>query len=108
MPIAWTAIVFLAFGIVLSMVPVGGPNPTPQTMNYTVVINSAVWGGSLLYYFIDAHKFTGPKITLDVSELSPEQEEALREEGLNVEIEGHAPASNSEEEIGENKGEKMA
>lgn len=27
-PIAWTAIVFLVFGIVLSMFPAGGPNPT--------------------------------------------------------------------------------
>ncbi|KAI9873406.1 MAG: GABA-specific high-affinity permease, partial [Pleopsidium flavum] len=82
-PIAWTAIVFLAFGIVLSMFPVGGPNPTPQSMNYTVVINCAVWGGALAYYYIDARKwFTGPKITVDVDALSEGQEEALREEGL--------------------------
>lgn len=26
-------------------------------MNYTVVINSAVWGGALLYYYIDARKW---------------------------------------------------
>ena len=70
-PIAIVALIFLAFGILLSMFPVGGPNPTrkysmfprlrrretkkapviAQNMNYTVVINSAVWGGSLLYYF---------------------------------------------------------
>jgi amino acid transporter len=56
-PIGWVAIVFLIFGIVLSMMPVGGPNPTPETMNYTVVVNSCVWGGSLLYYFIDARKW---------------------------------------------------
>jgi amino acid transporter len=56
-PIAWTAIVFLIFGVILSMFPVGGPNPTPQTMNYTVVINMAVWGGSLAYYFLDAYKW---------------------------------------------------
>lgn len=31
-----------------------------QSMNYTVVINSAVWGGALAYYYIDARKwFTG-------------------------------------------------
>ena len=84
-PIAWTAIAFLAFGITLCMFPVGGPNPTAQTMNYTVVINSAVWGGALTYYYIDARKwFTGPKITLDLDELTEEQEEALREEGLDV------------------------
>ena len=27
-PIAWTAIIFLVFGIILAMFPVGGPNPT--------------------------------------------------------------------------------
>ncbi|KAK5202024.1 GABA-specific high-affinity permease [Cryomyces antarcticus] len=84
-PLAWTAVVFLAFGIVLSMFPVGGPNPTAQSMNYTVVINVAIWGGALLYYFIDARKwFTGPKITINLDELSEEQEEALKEEGLEV------------------------
>ena len=30
-PIAWTAIVFLVFGIVLAMFPVGGPNPTRES-----------------------------------------------------------------------------
>jgi len=84
-PIACTAIIFLAFGITLAMFPVGGPNPTAQDMNYTVVINMAVWCGALAYYFIDARKwFTGPKITLDLDELTEEQEEALREEGLDV------------------------
>ena len=54
-------------------------------MNYTVVINSAVWLGALAYYFIDARKwFTGPKITLDTDELTEEQEVAIREEGLEV------------------------
>ncbi|GAB7353949.1 hypothetical protein MBLNU459_g4550t1 [Dothideomycetes sp. NU459] len=85
-PIAWTAVVFLIFGIILSMFPVGGPDVDPQDMNYTVVINSAVWGGALLYYFIDARKwFTGPKMTLDLDELSESQEVAIREEGLKVE-----------------------
>ena len=28
-----------------------------QTMNYTVVINSAVWLGALAYYYIDARKW---------------------------------------------------
>jgi amino acid transporter len=83
--IAWVAIIFLIFGIILAMFPDGGPNPTPQSMNYTVVINMAVWGGAMLYYFIDARKwFTGPKITVDVSGLTEEQQEALAAEGLNV------------------------
>jgi amino acid transporter len=84
-PIAWTAIVFLVFGIILAMFPDGGPNPTPQNMNYTVVINCAVWGGALAYYYIDARKwFTGPKITVDVSALSPEQQEVLVAEGVEI------------------------
>ncbi|KAF2740777.1 gaba permease [Polyplosphaeria fusca] len=81
-PIACTAIVFLVFGILLSMMPVGGPDPTPETMNYTVVINCAVWGGSLLYYFVDARKwFTGPRTTLEglPDDLTEEQQVALRE-----------------------------
>lgn len=32
-PLAWTAIAFLAFGMVLSMFPVGGPNPTRESFN---------------------------------------------------------------------------
>lgn len=96
-PLGWTAIIFLTFGIVLSMMPVGGPNPTPQSMNYTVVINCAVWGGSLLYYFVDARKwFTGPKITLNTDELTETQEAALRAEGM--EIEGLAPPNDSDTE----------
>ncbi|KAI4160033.1 MAG: hypothetical protein LQ342_006069 [Letrouitia transgressa] len=84
-PIAWTAIIFLVFGILLSMFPVGGPDPTPQSMNYTVVINSAVWFGALIYYFIDARKwFTGPKITIASEDLTEEQQVAIREEGLEV------------------------
>lgn len=54
-------------------------------MNYTVVINCAVWLGALGYYYIDAHKwFTGPKITLDTDNLTEEQQVAIREEGLDV------------------------
>jgi hypothetical protein len=72
------------------MFPATGPNPNAQSMNYTVVINMTVWGGSLLYYYVDARKwFKGPKITLDLDGLTTEQQEALREEGL--EIEGLAP-----------------
>lgn len=75
------------------MFPVGGPRPNAQDANYTPVINGAVWGGSLLYYFIDARKwFKGPKITVDLDVLSEEQEQALREEGLEVEgLEGQGP-----------------
>ncbi|RDW74932.1 Gaba permease [Coleophoma cylindrospora] len=82
-PIAWLAIIFLVFGIVLAMFPSSGPNPTPQSMNYTVVINVAVWGGALAYYFIDARKwFTGPKMTIETQGMSEEQAEVLVQEGL--------------------------
>ena len=85
-PLAWAAVTFLIFGILLSMFPVGGPNPDPDTMNYTCVINSAVWGGALLYYYIDARKwFRGPQITINLSQLTEEQEAALREEGVKEE-----------------------
>ncbi|KAE8441191.1 hypothetical protein EG329_005791 [Mollisiaceae sp. DMI_Dod_QoI] len=99
-PIAWLAILFLVFGITLAMFPVGGPDPTPQTMNYTVVINMAVWGGALAYYFIDARKwFTGPKITLDVGSLTEEQQQAIAAEGLDVQVttEGRTPEYNTED-----------
>lgn len=55
-------------------------------MNYTVVINMAVWIGALAYYYIDARKwFTGPKITVDTDALTEDQAQALREEGLEIE-----------------------
>lgn len=54
-------------------------------MNYTVVINSAVWLGALGYYYIDARKwFTGPKITIDTDDLTEAQQQAIVEDGLDV------------------------
>lgn len=54
-------------------------------MNYTVVINSAVWGGALAYYYIDARKwFTGPKITIDAADLTGAQHKAIVEDGLEI------------------------
>jgi len=100
-PIAWLAIIFLVFGILLAMFPVGGPSPTPQTMNYTVVINMAVWGGALAYYFINARKwFTGPKITLDRDSLTEEQQQAIADEGLEVQINSPAEYSGEDTEKG--------
>jgi hypothetical protein len=63
-------------------------------MNYTVVINCAVWGGSLAYYFLDARKwFTGPKMTVEGEEdLTEEQRVAIREgreiEGVRTSVSG--------------------
>lgn len=55
---------YLIFVIcILTMFPTN-PNPEPDSMNYTVVINGFVWFGCLAYYFIDARKwFEGPKQT---------------------------------------------
>ena len=51
---------------VLTMMPSEGPNPTPQNMNYTCVINGFIWVGCMVYYFLFARKwFDGPKQTFD-------------------------------------------
>lgn len=87
-PIAWAAVVFLAFGITLAMFPTEGPDPTAENMNYTVVVNMAVWGGATLYYLVDARKwFTGPRTTLEevsgvAGQLTEEQKQELVKEGL--------------------------
>ena len=63
-PIAWTAVTFLLFGVILAMFP-SDPHPSLQNMNYSVVISLSVWLGALGYYFVDARKwFTGPKTTV--------------------------------------------
>ena len=55
-------------------------------MNYTCVINGAVWGGAIAYYYIDARKwFTGPKITINMEGLTETQAQAIRDEQLEVE-----------------------
>lgn len=96
-PIAWLAVTFLLFGIILCMFPIGGPSPDPDTMNYTIVINVAVWGGSLAYYFIDARKwFTGPKITVEVEELNAEEKEVLAHD---VRLQSVAAQDQGEKEI---------
>lgn len=67
-------------------------------MNYTCVINSFVWGGALLYYAIDARKwFRGPVVTVDVNQLTAEQEEVLRQQqGLKLEGEGGRKSSHND------------
>ncbi|KAJ5130059.1 uncharacterized protein N7515_006098 [Penicillium bovifimosum] len=66
--IAWVAVVYLLFGVVLSMFPTEGPSPTPSNMNYTIVINGFVWIGCMVYYFVFArHWYTGPLTTVDGS-----------------------------------------
>jgi amino acid transporter len=85
--IAWVAVVYLLFGVILSMFPTEGPSPTctylktgssigwlticlpvASTMNYTIVINGFVWFGCMAYYFIFARRwYTGPQMTVDGS-----------------------------------------
>ncbi|KAJ5330097.1 hypothetical protein N7452_010487 [Penicillium brevicompactum] len=68
-PISSVAVIYLLFGVVLSMFPSGGPNPTPSSMNYTIVINGAVWFGCMIYYFLFARQwYTGPQTTIDESD----------------------------------------
>ncbi|KAL8937011.1 MAG: hypothetical protein Q9216_004640 [Gyalolechia sp. 2 TL-2023] len=96
-PIAWTAVAFLVFGIALSMFPVEGPGPTAQSMNYTVVINCAVWGGSLLYYYVDAkYWFKGPVVTIGDEVLTEEQQVVLRRKAL----EGNAVVKDGVDTLG--------
>ncbi|KAI9368769.1 amino acid/polyamine transporter I [Aspergillus egyptiacus] len=70
--IAATAVAYLAFAILLCMFPTLGPGPTAEDMNYTVVINGALWGGALLYYLLYARKiYKGPQATVQSSSPSP-------------------------------------
>ncbi|KAL4788030.1 amino acid/polyamine transporter I [Aspergillus varians] len=86
-PIAVTAVVYLIFAIILCMFPNPGPNPTPDDMNYTVVINSALWGGALLYYLLYARKiYKGPQATMH-SESSSSTPSETNFESLRVESE---------------------
>lgn len=77
-------------------------------MNYTVVINSAVWFGALAYYYIDARKwFTGPKITIDTNDLTEAQQKAIAEDGLEVqglEDVGHPKVSGDDSGSGSGSG----
>ncbi|KAJ5819565.1 hypothetical protein N7474_005156 [Penicillium riverlandense] len=67
-PTACVAVVYLVFGVVLSMFPSMGPNPSPSNMNYTVVINGFVWAGCMAYSFFFAHRwYSGPQMTVDVN-----------------------------------------
>ncbi|KAL4883277.1 amino acid permease-domain-containing protein [Aspergillus karnatakaensis] len=64
--IGWIAVVYLGFAILLCMFPNLGPGPSADDMNYTVVINGALWGGALLYYLLYARKtYKGPQATVN-------------------------------------------
>lgn len=95
-PIAIVAVVWLMFGLVLSMFPSDGPNPSRKSppfffffslplypgyimltsiadsMNYTIVLNGFVWIVSATYYIFFARKwYTGPKMTVEAHDSSP-------------------------------------
>ncbi|OGE56662.1 hypothetical protein PENARI_c003G02688 [Penicillium arizonense] len=91
-PIACVAVAYLLFGVVLSMFPTEGPNPSPSNMNYTIVINGFVWAGCMIYYFIFArHWYTGPQMTVgeNASTLSNNTIGSSLAAGLN----GNGPAA---------------
>lgn len=111
LPIAWAAVAFLVFGILLAMFPSGGPAPEPESMNYTVVVNMAVWGGCTIYYFVDARKwFTGPRATVEVAaeevmghEITGEQGDGLRlvVDGKGTETDGSRPDAETKSTVKE-------
>ena len=98
-PIGWVAVIYMVFAIVLCMVPTEGPDPSRKSryqqlvygisrlinfiasdMNYTVVINGALWLGAILYYVLHARKtYKGPQTTV-----------APEDEGKRVEVEGES------------------
>ncbi|KAL2825598.1 putative GABA permease [Aspergillus cavernicola] len=84
-PIAVVAVAYLGFAIGLCMVPTLGPGRSSQNMNYTVVINGALWGGALLYYLLYARKtYKRPQATVHSLSLSTPAEtngESLRSGG---------------------------
>ncbi|KAL8372145.1 hypothetical protein RB595_001778 [Gaeumannomyces hyphopodioides] len=68
-PIAAVAAAFCAFVVVLCMFPQAGPGPTPDGMNYTVVVGGSVWLGASLYFAVSARKwYRGPRATLRIVE----------------------------------------
>jgi hypothetical protein len=47
----------------------------------------------------DISRFTGPKITLSEDDLTDEQQEALKIEGLEIKVEPHSPDGTQESPI---------
>ncbi|CAI5756387.1 unnamed protein product [Candida verbasci] len=63
--INFVTVCWLSYTIVLCMFPDNVP-VTRESMNYTAVINPAVWIISLIYYYVWGYKsYTGPKSNLD-------------------------------------------
>ena len=69
------------------MMPVGGPDPSPQAMNYTVVVAGAVWIGALVYFGSSGRKWcTGPRVTLVNVDEGVEISEGVKGEELAVRV----------------------
>ena len=87
-PIAWIAVIYMLFAPALCCVVrwMYADWIEAENMNYTVVINGALWLGALLYYYVHARKtFKGPQTTV-----SPE------DEGKQMEAEAETVAGDSE------------
>lgn len=64
-PVNYITCAWVAFVIVMSMFP-DNPNPDPQSMNYTVVINGGMWVLALAYFFVYGYKhYHGPCPNVD-------------------------------------------
>ncbi|KAL4804035.1 amino acid/polyamine transporter I [Aspergillus unguis] len=92
-PIAGIAVAWLCFGLVLSMFPTV-KNPSPDEMNYTIVINGFVWIASMTYYVVYARKvFNGPRVTLEGVDSQAETE-------TDVAVENEMRAEGEKETVG--------
>lgn len=69
-PINLVTCLWVGYVIVMSMFP-DSKTVTPQTMNYTCVINGGVWLLSLVYFFLHGYKhYHGPKSNISSLELT--------------------------------------
>lgn len=81
-PINVTTCLWVTYVIIMSMFP-EGKTVTPETMNYTSVINGGVWLLSLVYFFLHGYKhYHGPK-----SNLTPDHTTDSSVENQEVDVE---------------------
>ena len=100
--IAVIEIAIICVYFVLPFVPAGNPFSDAafswESVNYAPILT----GGTLLiltaWWFLSARKwFTGPKITLSEEELTEEQHEVLKAEGLDVQVTSQAQSNGGSE-----------
>lgn len=63
--INWISILFQLLIIIMVCFP-DNKQVTPDTMNYTIVVNGGTWIISMIYFYVYKYKtYTGPKSNLD-------------------------------------------